>query len=91
MCDLCNVCEYLIKELKWPLIVYLSNQCDYGNFCDFSKENSLLKIKDCNMCDFCNLCDFRIRESKRSHIANLTNTCDLENTCDFSKPQFDIF
>ena len=40
MCDLCNLCDFIIIESKWSYNAYLSNQRDWCNFCDLTKKTS---------------------------------------------------
>ena len=44
MCDLRNLCDFIIRESKWSHIDNLSNKFDSGNFCDFSKKFIIRKI-----------------------------------------------
>ena len=63
----------------------LTNQCDWCNFCDFSKKIcAFQEIWDRNMCDSCNLCDFIKSDSKCSHINNPTKKLDWCNLFNFS-------
>ena len=40
MCDLSNLCDFIIREFKWSHIDILRNKCDLSNICNFSKTSS---------------------------------------------------
>ena len=40
MCDLRNLCDFIIRESKWCHVDILRNKCDLSNICDFSKTSS---------------------------------------------------